>query len=171
MSFEENIHSWILEWVSQYNSALDAVPCPFAKQALLDNKIIIHELTPLEEWISMPDYFKAQLENYTYHWPKGIEVVALGCDPKHITAQELETAVEQSNTHTLLPRGYVALEDHPDAPEIVAGESMNNGDWAIVLVQSKEKLDKASAILERQGYYNNWSKENLDDVVNWRKSS
>ena len=47
---------------------------------------------------------------------------------------------------------------------------MNNGEWAIVLVQSKEKLDKASAILERQGYYNNWSKENLDDVVNWRMS-
>jgi hypothetical protein len=171
MTFEENIRKWILEWVSQHNPELGAVPCPFAKQALLDSKIVMHELTPMDHIISMPDYFKAELENFTYHWPKDAEVVAIGCDPKFITAEQLQEAVEQSNTSTLIPRGYIALEDHPDAPEIISGVSMNNGEWALVLVQSKEKLDKASAMLDRQGYYNNWSKENLDDVVNWRNTS
>lgn len=169
MTFEENIRSWILEWVSQYNPALGAVPCPFARQALLDNKIVMRELKPMDH-ISMSEYFVAELENYTYQWPDNTEVVALGCDPEYITAEQLQSAVEQSNTVTLIPRGYVALEDHPDAPEIVAGASMNNGEWAIVLVQSKEKLDKASAMLEKQGYYNNWSEENLNDVVKWRKN-
>lgn len=168
MTLADDIETWIVEWVSQHNKNLNAVPCPFARQALVDNKILIRELEFLEH-ISMSDYFRAELENYTYHWPNDKEVVVLGCRPELISANNLEQTVDQCNQTFLKDRGYIALEDHPDNLEIIAGETMNQGSWALVLVQTKSKLDKASAILERQGYYKTWSQKNIDDVVSWRK--
>lgn len=167
---QADLETWIYEWVSVYNEKLQAVPCPFAKQAYVGNKILIRELKRIDT-LTMTDYFAAELENYTYHWPNDIEVVALGCRPDLIGSGELSDIVKQCNESFLKNRGYIALEDHPDSLEIVADEIMNQGDWALVLVQAKDKLDKASAILERQGYYKTWSQENLDDVVNWRKNS
>ena len=167
MTLASDIETWIVEWVSQYNKNLDAVPCPFARQALVDNKILIIELQP-QEHISMAEYLQAELENYTFHWPSGKEVVALGCRPDLISSDDLEQIVNECNQTFLKDRSYIALEDHPANLEIIAGEAMNQGSWALVLVQLKSKLDKASAILERQGYYKNWSQENLNDVVNWR---
>ena len=37
--FKKDISNWILTWVSQYNDNIKNVPCPFAKQALLTDKI------------------------------------------------------------------------------------------------------------------------------------
>ena len=67
-----------------------------------------------------------------------------------------------------MPSGLVALEDHPHDPEIIAGEPMNQGTWAILLVQATAKLNAASKMLAKQGYYDLWTQEQLDDVVNWR---
>jgi hypothetical protein len=167
---QADLETWIYEWVSVYNEKLQAVPCPFAKQAYVDNKILIRELKHIDT-LTMPDYFASELENYTYHWPQDKEVVALGCKPNLIDSDELSDIVKRCNESFLADRRYIALEDHPDSLEIIAGEIMNQGEWALVLVQAKDKLDKASAILERQGYYKTWSQENLDDVVNWRKKS
>ena len=169
MTLAKDIETWIVDWVSQYNKNLDAVPCPFARQALVDDKILIRELKPLD-YISMPDYFRAELENYTFHWPMGKEVVALGCRPELISSDDLEIVVTSCNQTFLKDRGYIALEDHPANLEIIAGEIMNQGSWALVLVQLKSKLDKASNILEKQGYYKTWSQENINDVVSWRKT-
>lgn len=168
MTLAKDIETWIVDWVSQYNKNLDAVPCPFARQALVDDKILIRELEPWEH-ISMAEYFQSELENYTFHWPNGKEVVVLGCRPELISSDELEQIVDECNQTFLKDRKYIALEDHPANLEIIAGEVMNQGSWALVLVQLKSKLDKASAILEKQGYYKTWSQENIDDVVSWRK--
>jgi hypothetical protein len=62
----------------------------------------------------------------------------------------------------------VALEDHPLNEEIINGTKMNFGLCSLVLVQRLSKINKASNILKEKGYYENWSKENLDDVVTWR---
>ena len=64
----------------------------------------------------------------------------------------------------------VALEDHPDDKEIINGVQMNFGKCILVLVQRLSKLNEASNILKEKGYYDNWSKENLDDTVAWRFS-
>lgn len=167
---EKDIENWILNFVSVHNPQLNAVPCPFAKQAYIDNKILVRELKPIDPWLTMPDFFLCELENYTYvyNWPKGKDVIVLGCDPKLITPKELSDKVKRSNETFLKERGYVALEDHPDDPEIIAGQIMNQGSWALVLLQSAEKLKTASRMLEKQGYYDSWTKEQLDDVVNWR---
>jgi hypothetical protein len=65
----------------------------------------------------------------------------------------------------------VALEDHPEDPEILNGISMNFGKAILILVQRLTKLNNASKILKKKGYYDNWPKENYDDVVKWRFKS
>ncbi len=167
---QQDLETWIYNWVSVYNETLQAVPCPFAKQAYVDNKILIHQVEPITGY-SAAELIYYNLDQATQNWPTDKEVIVLGCDPAMITAANLENTILECNRFTLIPRGYIALEDHPDAPEIIAGESMNQGSWALVLVQSKEKLDKASAMLERQGYYKSWRQNNIDDVVSWRKDT
>lgn len=169
-SLQKDLETWIYSWVSVYNKNLQAVPCPFAKQAYIDGKILVHEITPMGGY-SMSELIYGNLDQATQAWPTNKEVIVLGCNPDIITAEELADTVADCNAATLEPRGYIALEDHPNSPEIIAGEVMNQGSWALVLLQSKDKLNKASAILDRQGYYKTWSEENLNDVVNWRKNS
>ena len=68
-----------------------------------------------------------------------------------------------------MKQDIVALEDNPNDEEFVNGVHMNFGECIIVLVQRLSKVNEASTILKKKGYYDTWSKENLDDVVNWRE--
>ena len=45
---------------------------------------------------------------------------------------------------------------------------MNFGKCILILVQRLSVINRKSEWLKEQGYYDNWSEENLDDVVNWR---
>jgi hypothetical protein len=86
-----------------------------------------------------------------------------------MSVEELQATVTQfNNTCSYLNKDLVALEDHPSDPEEVNGVTMNFGKCILVLVQRLSKLNKASAMLKKQGYYDNWSQENYDDVVSWR---
>ena len=164
MSSEERLKSdvsaWILDWVSVHNDKLGHVPCPFAKQALVNDRI---------HWIVCDD--AEHISNHLYALmelglPK--EVVVIGCARTDVTAKQLAKIVKHANHKWLLPGALVALEDHPDDPEVVAGESMNQGSWALVLVQETAKLNAASQMLQRQGYYDSWTQAQIDDVVSWR---
>jgi hypothetical protein len=167
MTFEENIQSWILEWVSQYNPELGAVPCPFAKQALLKDTIVYKEFSS-DGVLSLRHQLYELVNN---DWDDTKEVLVLYSDTNTMSVDDTQNTVNQfNNTCKFLDKDLVALEDHPDDPEILNGVEMNFGKGILVLVQRLSKLNKASEILERQGYYNNWSEENLNDVVNWRKS-
>jgi len=96
------------------------------------------------------------------------DVVAIGMDPDKISAVELASITKHANDKWLMRCGFVALEDHPHDPEVIAGERMNQGTWALVLIQEIEKLNAASRILTKQGYYDRWTQDQLDDVVTWR---
>lgn len=163
MSIEQlkaDVSTWILEWVSQANSSLGMVPCPFARNALMGGKI---------DWATVPD--AASLESMLRLLAiNGLsnEVLIIGMDRGSISADKLSSLVRYVNTSVLMPNNIVALEDHPDDTEIVNGEAMNQGTWVLVLVQALDKINQASKILEKQGYYEHWSKEAYDDVVSWR---
>jgi len=161
---EQHIQEWVETFLNVPSETLNNLPpCPFAKQALITDKIVIRELKPLNH-ISIKDYFKAEIENYTYHWPKGKEVVVLGCVPSLISADNLEACVDE--TYELLAdRGYVSLEDHPDHVERVGDLVFNQGDYALILIQEASKLDKARKILAKQNYYKSWPQQYYEDVV------
>jgi hypothetical protein len=104
-----------------------------------------------------------EIENYTYHWPKGCEVVVLGFDPLSILPSTLSEIIDNSSD-MLSKRGYTALEDHPFEREEVSGVWLNNGTWALVLIQPTEKLVEARQWLETKDYYKNWDPNYKESV-------
>tara|TARA_B100001057_G_scaffold28080_1_gene25812 strand:+ start:2842 stop:3339 length:498 start_codon:yes stop_codon:yes gene_type:complete len=160
-TFESSIDDWIQNFLSKPSKIFNNLPpCPYAKKAWLDESVLTHWIDDTFEiklWIS------AEIENYTYHWPKGKEVVILGFDPSRITPEELSKIID--NTKPMLDeRGFIALEDHPDDPEVVEGIKLNHGTYGLVLIQEKEKLNTARAWLEKKNYYKNWTKEYKKEV-------
>lgn len=154
-----DIKNWIEKFVSVHNETIGQVPCPFAKQAMLDERINYvsggkHTITPL-------------LNSLASNWDDKYEVVVVYSDKNELTPNQLKILVDDFNKFAR-DKDVVALEDHPDDPEILNGVSMNFGKAILILVQRLSKLNKASDILKKKGYYDNWPKENYDDVVKWR---
>lgn len=164
---ESDINDWILNKLSTQLTQFNNLPaCPFAKEALINDKIVIRELTDkTRNSLSIKEHFIAELENYSYHWPNDKEVVVLGCLPHLINSNDLTDAVNIASKKFLSSRGYIALEDHPDNIEEVSGYVVNQGSYALILLQSASKLTKARDILERKGYYNNWDPKYKADVL------
>jgi hypothetical protein len=155
----EKLNKWMIEFVEVPNPKLgDWAPCPYARQARVNNNIAIKfaemlELTPvLRESIDT-------LENK--------EVVIICFDHTQIDPVDLQEYVTGMN-NTLMPMGYVILEDHPFSPEYINGVSMNFGPCGLLILQKLDKLNQASDQLRDKGYYTNWSQRDLDSVVTWR---
>lgn len=157
---KEDISKWILDWVSVHNEQLGAVPCPFAKQAMMTNKIDYATVQDL-------DGVKGLLQLFAMGGIKN-DVLIIGIDKNRVSAQDLSSLVKYANVNILMPAGFVALGDHPDDAEYINGVKMNQGTWALVLVQATDKINQASLMLKKQGYYDNWTQEEYDDVVSWR---
>lgn len=161
----DDIKQWVEEFVSVHNDELGTVPCPFAKQAILNDTITYREFSNSD--ITSLRHQLYELVNCD--WDDTKEVLVLYADTKTLSVDELQANVLQfNNTCKHLDKDLVALEDHPSDTEEVNGVTMNFGKCILVLVQRLSKLNKASAMLKKQGYYDNWSQENYDDVVGWR---
>lgn len=153
---ESDIQKWILERLSVDLPEFNNMPaCPFAKQALIDKKIKI---------VKCKDFTESMLYE-TDPWPENIEVIVFGIDPASISPTELTEVTEVANSTFLGERGLIGLEDHPDSLENVAGYNVNEGNWALILVQSLTKVKNARKILEKRGYYKNWDTEYYKEVV------
>lgn len=154
----EYMLQWISDFVSKPNPLLNNFPpCPFAKQAMLEKKI---DFEVCEQKINT--YLREKAER----WTDDVDVCCIFVP--NIDAVNLSVMVEMTNKDYLMPINLLALEDHPDAEENVNGVIMNNGKYPIVLMQRLSKIQNFSKLLKKQGYYDVWSEENLDDVVNWR---
>ena len=155
---KEYMLQWISDFVSKPNPLLNNFPpCPFAKQAVLEKKIAFE--------VADKD-INLYLCEKSGRWTDDIDVCFIfvpGVDP-----DVLSNLVMDVNKNYLMPMNLLALEDHPQAEENVNGVIMNNGKYPIVLMQRLSKIQNFSNILKKQGYYDVWSEENLDDVVNWR---
>lgn len=152
-NLQTDIESWIINTLSKRSKVFNGLPpCPYAKSAWVDNKVKTHHLDGTHE---IQSHIRAEIENYTYHWPKNTEVVVLGFDPLSILPSALSEIIDESQP-MLSKRGYTALEDHPFEREEVGGVWLNNGTWALVLLQPTEKLTEARAWLESKDYYKNW---------------
>lgn len=151
---------WMTEFVEVPNPKLgNFPPCPYARQARINNKIEIvyspHDVIPatVEQHLS-------KLEDK--------DVIIVYFDHKMIRPDALAELVQAYNENFLMPRNYVALEDHPDAVEYVNGVHMNFGECGLLIVSKLDKLNEASDKIRVKGYYDNWSQEELDSVVTWR---
>lgn len=156
LTMESDIKKWILERLSINLPEFNNMPaCPFAKQALLDKKVKIIECSNLTD----------SMLYETEPWPKNIEVIVFGINPNRITSTKLTEITEIANNTFLRNRGLIGLEDYPTSIESIAGYNVNEGNWALILVQSLDKLKIARKILEKRGYYKNWDLEYYKEVV------
>ena len=152
------ILKWIDDFVSQPNPDISNFPpCPFAKQAIIDNKVEF-ELADMD--------INLYLIQKATRWNESTDVCCIFVPG--ISSELLSSLVKSTNEHYLMEQDFVVLEDHPDEEENINGVIMNNGKYPIVLMQRLSKIQMFSGILKKKGYYDVWSKENLDDVVNWR---
>ena len=155
----DEIKKWIEEFVSVHNTTIGQIPCPFARQALVTNKIEYKEVdrsNTLSTLVHLVD-----------NWNDKFEVVCLYADKKEFTPVQLVELVDAFNNNAM-DKDIVALEDHPDDAEEWKTVSLNFGKCILILVQRLSKLNQASKILSKRGYYTDWNKEHYDDVVTWR---
>ena len=96
------------------------------------------------------------------------EVIVYAYDPAEWPYSRFHSSIESANTEFLLGKDILALEDHPDDVEDVNGVIMNQGRYALVLVQSLSKLNTAAKQMASKGFYHNWPEEYLTGLFNHR---
>jgi len=155
-----DINCWIEEFLEVPNPALGGwSPCPYARRARLDNAYEVRlgqdvywDLAPLS-WKGIDPW---QVVVYVYN--------ANTVDP-----EKFVQAVDLANRHYMVPYNLIALLDHPALPETVNGVSMNQGTYALVLVQSLPDLDQKAAAMGCKGFYDTWPDTYLKELFQHRK--
>jgi hypothetical protein len=156
---KQDLTDWIINFLDVPQAILNNVaPCPFAKTALVSGKI---------RFVMGSDSVVQDMLALNVKWDSEYEGVVL-IYPSDINAENFSNSVEYVNNLFYRHSGLLALEDHPQIPEIIAGLNFNNNKYAIVIVQRAEKLHKASKMLQKRGYYKNWQPQDIDAVVSWR---
>lgn len=154
------LNEWLINFVEVPNGLLnDWPPCPYARQARIQNKI-------KTVFIEDPNNLESIIENQLIYLNEN-DVLVFCLDSNNISGHNLEVRIDTLNKR-LMYDDFVLLEDHPDNIEKLNGVIMNFNYCALVLAQRLSKLQDASIKLKEKGYYDNWPKTNLDYVVNWR---
>ncbi len=157
--FKKKFIDWLTKFVAKPNPAFNNLPvCPYALKAFQEDKIKF-------EHVELGLY--AKLVSYIDKWDDNYDIIVIFLDPIYLP-KALPSIIENANKR-LMKADLVALEDHPGIPEIINKVKVNFGKSTIVFVQRLSKINEASEHLKKNTtYYEHWSKENLDDVVNWR---
>lgn len=157
----EYITRWMKEFVEQEHPVFAGLPaCPYARQARLSGRVRMIHMTSAEpdsncwQHISNTDFDKN-------------DALVLILDSKRWTLKYTHDVVDQLNS-VFMPRDVVVLEDHPTQKEEINGVIVNNGRYTLLLCQRLSTLNRFSEILKKKGYYDQWSKKNIADVVTWR---
>jgi hypothetical protein len=152
---EQALLKWMEEFVEVPHPSLGGwPPCPFARQARLSKNIDVRSGTdPYYDCTSLVDY----------DWSKEVVVFWYG----DIGPELFIDLVNRANS-VLLKKDIVALEDHPETEEIIAGVKMNFGLCPIIVLQKNSKLNQSADQLREKDYYHSWSQSDLDKIVTWR---
>ena len=156
---QADIESWIVDFVEVPHPALGGwAPCPYARKARLDRDFEVRlGLAPMHDLIRIS---KLGLG--------GKSVIIIAYNPTLHTHEDFSFALDVANKKFLLPNNLLALEDHPADPEIVNGVTMNQGTYALALVQSLSDLDEKAQLVARKGFYATWPKEYLEVLFKHR---
>jgi hypothetical protein len=154
-----DIERWIENFVEVPHPALGGwAPCPYARKARLDRDFEVR--------LGINPYFDLKVVAQT-----GItkSVIIFVYESTAYSYEQFHTHVESANQEFLLSQDLLALEDHPDSAEIVNGVSMNQGTYALALVQCLSDLDQKARLMARKGFYETWPEEYLTELFNHRK--
>lgn len=146
---KNDIEKWIEEFLSISSPVFNNLPpCPYAKRAWRDKKVLV-----LSETINK---YKIKVALDT------LDVVIYAFDPDKITPDELYDIANDINQSD---QEMVALDDHPLVEEKVEGQILNQGKYALLFIQNRNKLTEARKSLRDLGYYNFWTSDYLKEVL------
>jgi hypothetical protein len=155
----QDITAWIQNFVETPHPLLNGwPPCPYARQARIQGTVDIRiGTTPCQD-----------LQEFATNGMGAYEVVALVYDPVEwpLARFRLDWIAALPQTRSA---GLYILEDHPSEQETVNGVVMNQGDYAILFVQSRDKLEAAARQLASKDYYHGWDREYLDGLFEGRE--
>ena len=155
-----DILTWSERFVEVPHPALGGwPPCPFARSARLNRTIQV--LSGADPYFDLRNRARWGMGQY--------EVVVYAYDPADWPYSRFHSAIESANQEFLLARDLLALEDHPESVEDVNGVNMNQGQYALVLVQSLSKLNTAAKQMAAKGFYHNWPEEYLTGLFAHRQ--
>ena len=157
---KKEIENWIINFVEKPNELLNGwPPCPYARRARIEKQYDVrlgsHPLTDLVD--------------LSYQGIAPYEVVILVYNPDTWDRLLFSDMLEQANLQYLLSKDLIVLEDHPDDLEMVNGVCMNQGTYALALVQSKSQLDSHAQAVARKGFYNGWPEHYLQGLFKHRQ--
>jgi hypothetical protein len=155
----QDITHWIKTFVESPHPLLNGwPPCPYARQARMQGNVDIRVGTvpsqDLQEFVEqgMGTYEVVVLVYDLVEWP--------------LTPFRLDWISKIPSTRAA---GLYILEDHPSEPETVNGVAMNQGQYAILFVQMRDKLESAAQQLASKGYYHGWSRDYLTGLFEGRE--
>ena len=156
-----DILAWSETFVEEPHPALGGwPPCPFARQARLKGTVGI--------FIGQDPYF--DLESRAALGMQQYEVIIYAYDPGEWTREYFSPRLQSANRDFLLAADLIVLEDHPAAVEDVNGVIMNQGKYALSLVQSLSDLDLRAQQIADKGFYHGWPKDYLTGLFEHRRN-
>jgi len=155
----KDIESWIKNFVEVPHPALGGwAPCPYARKARLDQDFEIRiGRNAFEDLIA------------TSYGSLTKSVLVFVYDPTDHPYEEFHRQIEYANREYLLPKDIIALEDHPSDPELVNGVCMNQGTYALALVQNLTDLNEKAQLMARKGFYATWPEDYLKMLFQHRQ--
>ena len=154
-----DIERWMATFVEVPHPALGGwAPCPYARRARLDRDFEVRiGRNPFEDLIAV---------SYSM-LPKSVIIFVY--DSLAHPYEQFHREVEYANVNHLVPKDLLALEDHPAAPEIVNGVTMNQGTYALALVQRLDDLDQKAQVIACKGFYADWPESYLKELFQHRQ--
>jgi len=153
MTAQQQIESWILNFLSKPNSVFNNLPpCPYAKQAWLDGKVEVIE--------TAPKHLEQQICKILETFPDDKDLVMFVLDPNEVSYEQLELISKQYKNEK-----FALLKDHPNECETVKDIVLNNGKYAIIFVQRREELTRTRKELAGSGYYDNFDPAYKQEIL------
>ena len=157
---KKDIESWIVNFVEVPHPALGGFPpCPYARSARLKKSYDV--------FLGNDPYY--DLKNRA-RWGMGDrEVIIYAYDAQEWPHPLFSASIESANQEYLLREDILALEDHPDDEENVNGVIMNQGTYALALVQSLSDLNSKAKLMANKGFYDSWPEDYLQALFRHRQ--
>jgi hypothetical protein len=155
-----DIEHWIQNFVEVPHPALGGFPpCPYARSARLKKSYQV--------FLGTDPYY--DLQHRARKGMGNLEVIIYAYDPQQWSHELFSSSLHLANTELLLHKDLLALEDHPADVEIVNGVCMNQGTYALALVQSLSDLDAKAKLMAHKGFYDTWPEDYLQALFQHRR--
>lgn len=157
---KQDIEQWIVNFVEVPHPALGGFPpCPYARSARLKKSY--------EVYLGADPYY--DLKNRARYGMGDKEVIIYVYNPAEWSHELFSASLHSANTEFLLRNDLLALEDHPADVENVNGVIMNQGTYALALVQSLSDLNHKARIMANKGFYHSWPEPYLQGLFQHRE--